>query len=189
MLDRSCGSEGGRKHSEEYAYHSSLLMELSLDSVTDQINRLSVSSTATADALAAPSAIQHHQQTSTRDLLQLQLDAQDQAMISDGQRTAIVTTPTTSTATVNTATTVGALQTQVPHHLTESSSSGSVTDSICTTYDQNQRTITNSNSSSINGADALQRSPEKPAASSTAGGANGSMITSMLGGMFVVVVL
>lgn len=113
-----------RKHSEEQAagyenyagleaYQRSLAT-MSLDQCAEQISRLSVTTTVDATKATAMTT----DQTMTTDQ---QSDANDAQ-----QQTPLVSSSTTTTPTAP----------QSASHLTESSSSGSVTDSICTAYDQ-----------------------------------------------------
>lgn len=179
VLGSEYNSAASRKQSTEdrpYGDYAGLqvyprTMALSLDAVADQINRLSV------DAATEPDVTRQHQQTSTRDLGEQLLDSSEPMVeAADHVRQQTTTTPTVAAAAAQ-------LQPLLAQ-LTESSSSGSVTDSICTKYDQHQRTVTHSNASSIIAGDGQLRTPEKVPSATGGGGADLSTISSMLGGLF-----
>lgn len=137
-----------RKHSEDRRYDTDFVdpaMVLSLDSMADQINRLSVS--------------ERHQQTSTQDLLaESKAPGAIGAAVVDDRKTAL------SQA-----------------HLTESSSSGSVTDSICTTYEPSRMSplVKSQNECKAPAPTDNNRSPEKQSKG------DGSVLSSMFGGELI----
>lgn len=181
VLGSECTSAASRKQSADdrpYGDYAGLqvyptTMALSLDAVADQINRLRVDAAEATEATQPTTTLmpRQHQQTSTRDLVELVNSCEQQTAAAAATNRVQQRTPATD-----------ATAPQSLAQLTESSSSGSVTDSICTKYDQQHRTVTtHSNASSIIAGDGQLRTPEKMPAT---GGADASMISSMLGGLF-----